>query len=197
MNQIKKVINYEESFISIEEANELFEHLMGYNELTSMMEIKTLTGDTFKFNFGKMMFIDKELKEENRFPESVWGRNRIWSEKIFSLKKRIEKYTNNKFSTCVCIFYPDGNSGVDYHADKIAFGDTSIIPAISLGEERVFCFRENKTLKEDTMLLKHGSLLIMGQGCQENFEHSLPLDAMYKSPRISLTFRKFGFDNQI
>ena len=197
MNQINDIMSYNEGFMSKEEANELFEHLMEYSELSSMMEIDTVAGDAFKFDFGKMMFLDKELREENKFSESIWGKNMVWSEKMLSIKKRIENYTNNEFRTCVCIFYRDGNSGVDYHSDKTAFGDTSIIPAISLGEERLFCFRENKTMKENTLVLKHGSLLIMGKGCQENFEHSLPLNTMYKNPRISLTFRKFGFDDQI
>jgi alkylated DNA repair dioxygenase AlkB len=142
------------------------------------------------------MFLDKETKEKNQFNESIWGKNTEWSEKMLSLKKRIEKHTNNEFSTCVCIFYPDGNSGVDHHSDEVAFGDTSIIPSISLGEERLFSFREKKTMKENIMILKHGSMLVMGKGCQENFEHSLPINAMYKNPRISLTFRKIGFDKK-
>ncbi len=192
MNPFNNVVSYDEGFMSEEESNELFTHLLGYSELTSMMEMDTVSGDSFKFNFGKMMFIDQELLEANQFPESTWGKTMPWSEQMKSIKKRIEKQTNQEFRTCVCIFYPDGNSGVDYHSDKPAFGDTSIIPAISLGEERPFYLRENETMKESAITLKHGSLLIMNKGCQENFEHSLPTNPIYKNPRISLTFRKFG-----
>ena len=188
MTQIKDVISYNEHFLSLDEANEFFDHLMEYDDLTEMMEIKIAASDSFKSNFGKMMFLERETKEEGQFPESIMGKTTIWSKKMFSLKERIENQTNNKFGTCVCVFYPDGNSGVYYHSDKVAFGDTSIIPAISLGEKRLFSFREIITTKETTMMLKHGSLLIMGQGCQENFEHSLPLNTMCKKPRISLTF---------
>ncbi|GEQ85846.1 hypothetical protein ULMS_13540 [Patiriisocius marinistellae] len=190
MKQLIDVFNYHEDFMSIQEANELFEYLMGIKTLTSMLEIDTETGDSFTFNFGKMIFVDKELKEQNRFPKENWGKSLEWSKHIIPLKKRIEQHTNCEFKTCVCIFYPDGNSGVDYHADKIAFGDTSIIPAISLGEERPFKLRENKSRKEIGLFLKHGSLLIMGARCQDDFEHSLPEDASFKQPRISLTFRK-------
>ncbi|MFX0557696.1 alpha-ketoglutarate-dependent dioxygenase AlkB [Maribacter sp. CXY002] len=97
------------------------------------------------------------------------------------------------FQTCVCIFYPDGNSGIDYHSDKTAFGDTAIIPSISLGEERQFCLREKKNMSTTKLILKHGSLLVMKDGCQERFEHSLPTDVKYLKPRINLTFRKYGF----
>ncbi|MCG2418080.1 alpha-ketoglutarate-dependent dioxygenase AlkB [Aequorivita sp. F47161] len=197
MQHIEDVTNYNENFISKKEADELFEHLMGFEELTTMMEIKTLAGDSFKFDFGKTIFLDKELKEKNKFPEAVWGKNKVWTKKMLAIKTRVENYINEEFKTCVCIFYPDGNSGVEYHSDKPAFGDTAIIPAISLGEERQFCLRENKTMQETCITLKHGSLLIMKNGCQENFQHSLPTNNTYKNPRISLTFRKFGFDDQL
>ena len=193
MIKINDVASYHECFLKAEEANELFEHLMEYSELTAMMEFETAAGDTFKFDFGKMMFLDKELIEENEFPESIWWKNRVWSEKMLSLKKRIESETGTEFRTCVCIFYPDGNSGIAYHSDKTAFGDTSIIPAMSLGEERLFSLRENDTMKETILELKHGSLLIMENGCQDHFEHSLLVNPNYKNPRISLTFRKFGY----
>ncbi|MDY8137692.1 alpha-ketoglutarate-dependent dioxygenase AlkB [Aquimarina sp. 2201CG5-10] len=196
-HQLKDVIQYNNSFMSREEANKLFEHLMEYHALTRLMEMKTPDGTTFQHNFGKMMFLDKELVEEKKFPPSVWGNNMTWSKEIIPLKKRIENYTNNHFRTCVCIFYPDGNSGVDFHSDSTAFGDTSIIPSVSLGEERLFCLRDKKTNKENSMILKHGSLLIMDKGCQEHYEHSLPINPIYKKPRINLTFRKYGFDDQI
>ena len=51
-NQLKDVISYNESFLAMEEANKLFDHLMGYHELTSMMELETATGESIKYNFG-------------------------------------------------------------------------------------------------------------------------------------------------
>ncbi|MBL4710568.1 MAG: hypothetical protein JKY48_19240 [Flavobacteriales bacterium] len=50
-------------------------------------------------------------------------------------------------------------------------------------------------IEENTMVLEYGSLLIMGKGCQDNFKHSLPVNTLYKSPRINLIFRKLGFDD--
>ena len=110
------------------------------------------------------------------------------------LKKSIEKHTGIKFETCVCIFYPNGNSGVDFHSDYIAFGDTTIIPSLSIGEERIFLLREKETGKVNELKLENGSLLVMGEYCQERYEHALPLNSDYKKPRINLTFRKYGFN---
>ncbi len=112
---------------------------------------------------------------------------------MFALKQKVEQYADTNFYCCVCIFYPDGNAGIDYHSDQVAFGDTSIIPSISLGEERTFNLREKQNKTVNSMVLKHGSLLIMDKGCQENYEHSLPIRKKYKNPRINLTFRKYGF----
>lgn len=193
MLQIEKAITYCENFLSKHEANLLYNHLITHKELTQMMEIKTLAGDRFTLNTGKLMFLDKDLKEANKFPESIWGKTKIWSDEMFDIKSKIETFTNEAFATCVCIYYPNGNSGVDYHSDKIAYGDTNLIPSISLGEERKFCLKNNLTQEETCLTLNHGSLLLMKEKCQENFQHSLPINSIYKNPRINLTFRKYGF----
>ncbi len=186
-------VTYQKKFLSGAESQELLDHLMNFKELTAPFEITTLSGEAYRHTYGKMMFIDKDLFEEKKFPEAVWGANRIWSKEMAMVKERVETLTGHTFATCVCIYYPDGNSGVEYHSDFASFGDTSIIPSVSLGEERKFYLREKRTLEEHKFFLENGSLIIMGENCQELYEHSLPVDAAYKRPRINLTFRKYGF----
>ena len=142
---------------------------------------------------GKIMFIDENLYQENRFPSSQWGKTAIWSPELRKIKERIEAYTKMEFNVCVCIYYPDGNAGVDYHSDYVAFGDTTVIPSISLGEERIFCLREKANFEVYEVLLASGSMIIMGENCQQRYEHSLPFDPKYKKGRINLTFRPYGF----
>ena len=190
---LNNVISYSPNFLTKKEASELFQLLMKYSKLTNMLEIELQNGSKIRYNFGKMMFIDSNLIHKNTFPKAAWGNSMEWPKEILPLKKQIEDFTNCKFQTCVCVFYPDGNSGVAYHSDEMAFGDTDIIPSISLGEERLFFLREKQTKKENSMLLKHGSLLVMKEGCQQYYEHSLPENPEYLKPRINLTFRKYGF----
>jgi alkylated DNA repair dioxygenase AlkB len=116
---------------------------------------------------------------------------------MLSVKKRVENYANHEFRTCVCIYYPDGNSGETYHSDEVAFGNMLIIPSISLGEERQFNLRAKASMKESVTILEHGSLLLMKNGYQEQYEHSFPLNAAYKKSRINLTFRQCGFNDQL
>lgn len=191
--ELNSSVEYVRSFLSKTECDALYDHLTTHSELTTMLVIETATGETFQNNYGKMMFIDKKLNDENKFPESIWGPTKIWSEQMKMVKDRVESYTGHQFKTCVCIYYPDGNSGVAYHSDLVAFGDTTLIPSLSLGEERIFKLREKETLLEHEILLNNGSLIIMGEHCQDRYEHSLPENSKYKDPRINLTFRKYGF----
>ena len=190
-------VEYHPSFLSKAEANELFKHLDGFKELTNMLVLKTLAGESYSYEFGKLTFTDKKLQEVKTFPESVWGPSMIWSDQMILIKNRIENFTGHKFEVCVCIYYPDGNSGVAYHSDYVAFGDTSFIPSLSLGEEREFYLREKETLTETKIILENGSLIIMAENYQERYEHSLPINDIYKRPRINLTFRKYGFKKTI
>lgn len=185
---------YCSNFLEKSDANALFFEL---NDVIKKIKYipQTEDGNTYEVNFGKVMFLDQNLLDENRFPEQHWGPTRGWTNKLKTLKEKIENFTNRKFEVCVLIYYPDGNSGVGFHSDYVAFGDTSIIPSISLGEEREFKFREKESGVETSQLLENGSLIIMGKHCQDRYEHSLPINPKYKEARINLTFRKYGFDN--
>lgn len=187
-------LEYQKLFLSIDESEKLYRYLIGLNKLKEMAIIESISGEIFHLNYGKLMFITDTMYDEGKFPESIWGNTMIWSKEMKSVKKRVEKHIGMNFETCVCIYYPDGNSGVDFHSDPSAFGDTTIIPSISLGEERDFLLREKSTLKEHKLTLNNGSLVIMGENCQNLYEHSLPINPIYKKGRINLTFRKYGFD---
>ena len=184
--------NYYESFLSSEEAQILFIKLNQLIQKTTFTP-QTINGKSYHVNFGKIMFVDQELI--NNFPEEHWGPTSVWFKELRKVKDKIQQLTGHTFQTCVMIYYPDGNSGIDFHSDYVAFGDTSIIPSISLGEERLFTFREKANGNEFSTLLANGSLIIMGEHCQENYEHSLPTNSKYKNARINLTFRKYGFTN--
>lgn len=186
---------YFQSFLSQSEALDLYQHLITFQKLKNKFCITMQSGEKFEESFGKLMFIDQDLFEGNRFPPSIWGANEVWSDKMDGLRNRILKETGHSYETCVCIYYPDGSSGVDYHSDASAFGDTTFIPSISLGAERVFHLREKSTQIVHDMQLHNGSLLMMGDGCQELFEHALPINLNCKEPRINITFRKYGYEN--
>lgn len=189
---LKCEADYFQNFLTKPESEELYNHLIADFNLKEENSFQLQNGDHIKLNYGKIMFLDEDIYQKNLLPPAVWGNTAVWSEKMTTLKRKVELHTSRKFEVCVCIFYPDGNSGVDFHSDLIAFGDTSYIPSISLGEEREFVLREKENFQEYEINLANGSLIIMGENCQELYEHSLPTNPKYKNGRINLTFRKFG-----
>jgi alkylated DNA repair dioxygenase AlkB len=183
---------YLQDFLEKNEANELFQELF---ELVKPLDykFKTFSGEVVETDFKKIIFLEKELKNQNAFPFEFWGNSMEKTESLYSLTKKIESYVGQYFEVCVLVFYPNGNSGVDFHSDFSAFGDTTTLPSISLGEEREFQLRNKESYETYSKVLRHGSMIIMGENCQNNYEHSLPINPSYSNPRINLTFRRYGF----
>ena len=114
-----------------------------------------------------------------------------FTEELDYLKKRIEKATNIKFTTCLLNLYRDGQDSNGWHADnEKELGLHPKIASLSLGTERRFHFKhkENAALKK-TLLLRNGSLLVMQGATQEKWLHQLPKSKKVNTPRINLTFR--------
>ena len=182
--------SYHPGFLSPSEAKALYRYILEDCNINAH-RIDTPGQTSSKSAFGKLMFIDEELRPQ--FPEFAYGKNFSWPSQLLALKQRVEAHTGRYFATCVCIWYPDGNIGVDYHSDKPAFGDTTILPSISLGAERNFQLREKATGEVLELLLGEGSMVIMGEHCQEHYEHCLPEDPACTKGRINLTFRQVGY----
>ncbi|MEM7373858.1 MAG: alpha-ketoglutarate-dependent dioxygenase AlkB [Bacteroidota bacterium] len=183
-------VSYYEDFLSAEEAHKLFQELT-QDERIFQLRLKGFNDIWETFNFGKIIFLDQDLYEGNKFPEPIWGPTAVWPDKLREVKERVELLTGISFGVGVCIYYPDGASGVDFHSDSSAYGDTSVLPSLSLGEEREFCLKEKKTQKVTGITLQHGSLIIMGNGCQDLYEHALPVNPIYQQSRINVTFRQY------
>jgi len=189
---LKCEVFYYSSFVPHEDANHLFQHLTGFSELVAPCFIELFSGEIIQQDYGKMMMVDDHIIEGGKLDAAHSQHILPWSPEMLIIKNKIEEATSRVFGTCVCIYYPDGNSGVGYHSDYEAFGNTNCLPSLSLGEERLFLMREKTTQQEHEFLLANGSLFIMGDRCQQLYEHSLPVNPTYKNPRINITFRPFG-----
>ena len=99
---------------------------------------------------------------------------------------------NAEFNSLLLNKYRDGNDKVSWHCDdEKEFGQNPVIASISLGETRKFQIRnlDDKSQKSE-FLLNSGSLIIMKDAFQHNWEHQVPVQKPVKSSRINLTFRK-------
>lgn len=114
----------------------------------------------------------------------------VWTKELSDLKQIVEEFTETKFNSCLLNLYHNGNEGIAWHSDdEKSLEKNSIIASLSFGAERKFSFKHKQTKETISVVLEHGSLLIMKDATQTNWLHSLPKSKKITRPRINLTFR--------
>ncbi len=124
-----------------------------------------------------------------------------WTPELLELKQLVEKKTGETFNSCLLNLYHNGSEGMVCQSD----GETELkkngaIASLSLGAERKFAFKHKrdsasakgpneKKQEVVSLLLEHGSLLVMKGQTQTYWMHRLPPTKKVHSPRINLTFR--------
>jgi alkylated DNA repair dioxygenase AlkB len=73
--------------------------------------------------------------------------------------------------------------------DEESLGKNNTIASLSFGAERKFLFKHKQSKQIVSLVLEHGSLLVMKDGTQTNWLHSLAKCKNITQPRINLTFR--------
>jgi alkylated DNA repair dioxygenase AlkB len=182
---------YFPGFLSLEESRELFSFLSSSYDLSDIMRVGS-DGIERRGN-GKFIFADPELTDHRHLHE-VLGPRAPWPPALLVVKERLEALLEQQFHVCLCIRYRSGEAGAAFHVDMPEFGSVSLLTVISLGAEREFVFRTMTEQPEEvSLILREGSLLTMGEGCQDRYQHGLPLDPGCRHPRISLSYRMFGW----
>ena len=113
-----------------------------------------------------------------------------WTKELCELRQIVEKYAETKFNSCLLNLYHNGNEGMGWHSDdEKPLGKNNTIASLSFGAERKFSFKHKRTKQIVSLVLEHGSLLVMKGATQSNWLHSLPRSKNITQPRINLTFR--------
>jgi alkylated DNA repair dioxygenase AlkB len=113
-----------------------------------------------------------------------------WTRELLSLKQMTENLTGATYNSCLLNLYHNGDEGIAWHSDdEESLGTNNNIASLSFGAERKFLFRHKLSKETVSILLEHGSLLVMRGRTQTNWLHSLPKSKMISEPRINLTFR--------
>jgi alkylated DNA repair dioxygenase AlkB len=113
-----------------------------------------------------------------------------WTKELSELKQIVEEYAGRKFNSCLLNLYHNGNEGMGWHSDdEKPLGKNNTIASLSFGAERKFSFKHKQTKQIVSIVLEHGSLLVMKDATQSNWLHSLPKSKNITQPRINLTFR--------
>lgn len=113
-----------------------------------------------------------------------------WTKELAQLKALVEEKTGEKFNSCLLNLYHNGDEGMAWHSDmEKDLKKNGAIGSLSLGAERKFSLKHKKTKETISLNLEHGSLLIMKDTTQTNWQHRLPPTKLTTKPRINLTFR--------
>ncbi|MES2429956.1 MAG: alpha-ketoglutarate-dependent dioxygenase AlkB [Bacteroidota bacterium] len=113
-----------------------------------------------------------------------------WMAELLELKTIIEQESNETFNSCLLNLYHTGEEGMAWHSDGEAdLKKDGAIGSVSLGAERKFAFKHKRTKETVSIILEHGSLLVMKGTTQKNWLHRLPPTKTINSPRVNLTFR--------
>lgn len=115
----------------------------------------------------------------------------LWTRELIEIKKVIETISGEHFNSCLLNLYHNGDEGMAWHSDgEKDLKKDGAIASISFGAERKFSFKHKETKETVSILLEHGSLLMMAGTTQSHWLHRLPPTKRAFNPRINLTFRQ-------
>ncbi|TAE83569.1 MAG: alpha-ketoglutarate-dependent dioxygenase AlkB [Bacteroidetes bacterium] len=113
-----------------------------------------------------------------------------WTPELLALKQLVEEKTSEQFNSCLMNLYHTGDEGMAWHSDgEKELKKNGAIASLSLGAERKFAFKHKTTNETISIILEHGSLLVMKDTTQTHWLHRLPPTKKVTQPRVNLTFR--------
>ena len=116
-----------------------------------------------------------------------------WTETLRAIRALVEEHAGDGFNACLLNLYHSGSEGMGWHSDgERDLVHNGAIASVSLGAERKFAFKHRKSKETVSLILEHGSLLVMRDETQRHWLHRLPPTRKVDAPRINLTFRQIA-----
>lgn len=114
-----------------------------------------------------------------------------WNLLLQKIKSKVESVSDTNFTTVLLNYYRDGKDSNGWHADnEKELGTNPVIASVSFGAERTFQLKHNSDKdQKKSIVLEHGSLLLMKGTTHHCWKHQIPKTAKPIGPRINLTFR--------
>lgn len=178
-------VNYYGKLLSFQQAHHYFEALLNTIEWKNDEAII----------FGKRIVTKRKVAWYGDKPFDYTYSNTTksalpWTKELVELKALIEEKTGETFNSCLLNLYHNGDEGMAWHSDaEKDLKKNGAIGSLSFGAERKFAFKHKETKETVSMILEHGSLLVMKEETQTNWLHRLPPTKKVLKPRVNLTFR--------
>jgi len=120
-----------------------------------------------------------------------------WNKALLALKELVESTTDETFNSCLLNLYHNGTEGMAWHSDgEKDLKRNGAIASLSFGAERKFSFKHKQSKETISLILQHGSLVVMKGSTQTHWLHRLPPTKRVSQPRVNLTFRTIVDENQ-
>ena len=179
------IVNYYGKLLKTKEATHYFDYLSNNIEWKNDQA----------FIYGKLIITKRKVAwygdTDFEYTYSKTTKRALpWTEELLKLKLIIESATGEQFNSCLLNLYHNGDEGMAWHSDaEKQLQKDGAIASLSFGAERKFAFKHKETQETITLLLEHGSLLLMKGTTQTYWLHKLPPTKLITTPRINLTFR--------
>ncbi len=117
-----------------------------------------------------------------------------WTKELLELKNLTESASGEHYNSCLLNLYHSGEEGMAWHSDgEKDLKKNGAIGSLSFGAERRFAFKHKLDKTILTLMLEHGSLLVMKGTTQAHWLHRLPPTKLATKPRVNLTFRTINW----
>ncbi|GGB70597.1 DNA methylase [Flavobacterium suaedae] len=178
-------VNYYGSVFSKEEADYYLERLLNTIEWKNDEAVI----------FGKLITTKRKVAWYAEEPyeytySNITKRALPFTKELLALKAITEQHTGETYNSCLLNLYHDGSEGMAWHSDaEKDLKKNGAIGSLSFGATRKFAFKHKQTKETTSVVLEHGSLLVMKGTTQTHWLHRLPPTKLVKTPRVNLTFR--------
>jgi len=179
------VVNYYGKIMSQTVANQYMDNLM--NNIDWKNDVAIL--------FGKKIITKRKVAwyGDEAFAYSYSNTTKLalpWTSELVALKLLTEARTGETFNSCLLNLYHSGDEGMAWHSDaEKDLKKNGAIASVSFGATRKFAFKHKYTKETVSLVLEHGSILVMKDTTQSYWLHRLPPTTLITKPRINLTFR--------
>jgi len=114
-----------------------------------------------------------------------------WTPLLAEIRQRLVDTLERPLNGALLNYYRNGQDSMGWHSDdERELGEDPLVVSLSLGGERRFDLRrKGHTRIAHSLVLAHGSLLVMGGQTQHHWQHQVAKTRKPCAPRLNLTFR--------
>lgn len=118
-----------------------------------------------------------------------------WTPLLNEIRQRVVTAVGQPLNAVLLNYYRDGQDSMGWHSDAEAeLGRNPLIASLNLGGSRRFDLRRvGSTRIGHSLMLEHGSLLVMRGPTQHHWQHQVAKTRQPCAPRLNLTFRLIRF----